>query len=637
MNCFGKNIALTVFFLFSVFSLMAGDLKYPVAEIPPELLRNANMVVRHYETSLVISSLTNVVQRVHLVITVLREGSDDEAALVLLYNKTTKINSLAGRYYNALGIQTSRIRQENIIDQSAVSAGDLYSDDRVKFVRPLPTQYPYTVEYEYERTFCETMHYPVWSPVDNYHVSLESARLLVSAAKGAYPRFRAINLQPYGTGPELKSDSTLVWELNHFTAMIPEPLSDGISQIVPLVYLEPGKISIQEQDPLPASWNAYGKWINWLNSDRGTLPEPTQEKIRQLVSGIADPLEKMKTIYHYFQENTRYINVKIGIGGFQPVEAAFVARTGYGDCKALTNYLKSLLQCAGIRSVYTLVRSGKWAKPLMKDFPSLQFNHAFLCVPMEKDTVWLECTSQVNPFGFLGSFTDDRDVLLITPEGGILAHTPECPGSTNWLHRKGTVALDSAGNAQMVLTTRVSGLEYELIEPQLRQSAEEQKKSLREEIGIPTVNITRLHYQEEPNIVPVATETLEMTIPGYATSTGDRVFIPVNTLNRELTLPQPQEVRKLPFYPGKEGVDSDSIVFHLPARFTIESLPDPVIITGLFGSYSARITLHGADLIYVRHFAPIDRKFQPDDYPAYLSFLKQISKADKSKCVGRKN
>ena len=59
-------------------------------------------------------------------------------------------------------------------------------------------------------------------------------------------------------------------------------------------------------------------------------------------------------------------------------------------------------------------------KSLDFDFPSLQGNHAFLNVPLEDEEIWLECTSQVVPANFLGTFTDNRYVLKVGPNGGEL-------------------------------------------------------------------------------------------------------------------------------------------------------------------------------------------------------------------------
>jgi hypothetical protein len=568
-----------------------------------------------------------------VVYTILRESAREKGALRVYYDNDSKVVRLQGRVYDASGRETMRFRSSDIIDMSAVPSGTIYSDDRVKYIQPASIQYPYTVDYEFERSSKQLMQYPRWRAVDDFNTSVESVSLLILAAKGLTPRVLPVN----DTNPQawhyIDGDSFPVWKRQHFPAITDQPLGASLGQLVPMVYIAPARIIIPGQDTLPASWNAYGRWVNWLNQDRGVLPEAVTDKVRQLITGLPDTLARLKTIYRYFQENTRYISVQIGIGGYQPASALFVAKNGYGDCKALANYMKALLDCAGIRSHYTLVRAGKQAIPIKTEFPGLQFNHAILCVPMQKDTIWLECTSQSIPFGFLGSFTDNRDVLLITPQGGVLAHTPAYPKTTNRMNRTAIIDIDSAGNARIALTTKVTGLQYELLEDRLHETVEEQKKSVREEIALPTVNITQLRYRQEDGAVPTITGSLEMTIPAYATLTGNRMFIPLNTFNRVRPLPPLEEVRVGPVYPGISFIDADSIVIRIPAGFAPESLAAPASFNTTFGSYDAEVTRNNNEMLYVRTFANEGGEFPPEKYEAYHAFIKQISKADKSKVV----
>src|SRR5690606_4540730 len=100
-----------------------------------------------------------------------------------------------------------------------------------------------------------------------------------------------------------------------------------------------------------------------------------------------------------------------------------VEKTGYGDCKALSNYMVALLGSVGIKGYYSLIMAGENFTPLQTDFPSSQFNHVVVAVPNGSDTLWLECTSQTQPFGYLGSFTDDRYALMILDDGATLVKT----------------------------------------------------------------------------------------------------------------------------------------------------------------------------------------------------------------------
>jgi len=634
MSWFNNKIQLSLFLVcLGPLSLFALDPKYPVSAIPTGLLKNADLVVRLDETTLEILNLSSTVERIHLVYTVLRESASEKAFLTIFYDQDSKITGIEGKIYDAEGRQTDRIRTSDIIDQSAVPSGTLYSDDRLKHIRPLSSTYPYTVEYVFERTSRKLMQYPIWYGVNEYNTSVENASLLIRAKNGFYPRTLTENFPRTGQWPVKKNDSSLFWEIRHFPALLAEPLAPDFRQMIPSVSIAPAQVLIPGQESQAVSWKTYGQWVNRLNQERGELPGEVKVKIHQLTSMSPDPLTKMKAVYQYFQENTRYISVQIGIGGYQPAKAEFVARHGYGDCKALVNYLKALLESAGIHSYYALVRAGKKAQPIRTAFPSLQFNHAILCVPVEKDTIWLECTSQTIPFGFLGSFTDNRDVLLVTPDGGVIAHTPSYPIEMNNLARKAVIDINAKGNAHISVCTRVSGLPYELLAYKLKLPEEEQKKAVREEIEIPTVNITRISYSENPATRPEATENLELDIPAYTTLTGHRIFIPLNPFNRLTPLSGIEEPRKFPFVPEMAFNSTDSILFRLPAGFTPVNLPDSLHITTIFGNYLAKSSLINGELLYVRQFSSKAGEFLPEQYAAYHAFNRQISKADKNKAV----
>ena len=138
-----------------------------------------------------------------------------------------------------------------------------------------------------------------------------------------------------------------------------------------------------------------------------------------LQTNLTDTYKKVAVLYDYLQKNTHYVLVTFGIGGLQPYEASYVARNKYGDCKALSNFMVALLKEAGIKSYPVAIWGGEEEREFVKDFPSHQSNHIICAVPIEKDTVWLECTtSQFLPAGYLSWFTANRFGLLISENGG---------------------------------------------------------------------------------------------------------------------------------------------------------------------------------------------------------------------------
>jgi hypothetical protein len=387
-----------------------------------------------------------------------------------------------------------------------------------------------------------------------------------------------------------------------------------------MLYLAPDSFEIGGIAGNCISWKKLGNWINMLNRERDSIPPATKEKIREMIADKNDLYDKVCTLYKYLQDKTRYANITIGLGGWQPFNAETVDRLSYGDCKALSNYMMTLLKTAGIRSYYTLVGAGSDAPELIQDFPSQQFNHAMLCIPAEPDTIWLECTSQNLPCGYIGTFTDDRDVLVITEHGGEIWHTRTYTGSENVQSRKALVTLSNDGSGKAEIYTSWSGALYDKMVWVKYADQEDKKKKLYETIQIPEFTLVNFQYDEQKKFIPVISEELSLNFNNYSTIMGERMILPLNLMNKN------RDIRR-------SFCESDSITYLIPTGYHIETLPEPVIISSRFGSYEAHATTLNNEILYIRNFILNKGMFPPDRYSELIDFITAIVLADEMKLV----
>jgi hypothetical protein len=364
------------------------------------------------------------------------------------------------------------------------------------------------------------------------------------------------------------------------------------------------------------------------------LPEATRMKIADLTRPFTTTEDKVRVVYNYLQQKTRYVSIQLGIGGFQPFEAKIVDETGYGDCKALSNYTVALLEAAGIKAHYTLVMAGDDEPDMDTSFPSSQFNHVIVSVPNGKDTLWLECTSQTNPFGYMGRFTGNRKALAITAEGARVVNTPRYGHRENVQSRTATVTVQSTGDAQALVRTVYSGLQYEngnlnfVLDDQERQ-----KKWIQQTTTIPNFDINKYAFENHKNRIPSAVVSLDLTLRKYATVSGKRVFVAPNLMNRSTFVPEAVEARKTPVVRRFAYTDLDTVHFTLPDGLYPEFLPQPVKISSRFGEYEASYKFDGNGLLYVRRMKMLKGTYPAESYPELIDFYKAVGKADNVKLV----
>ncbi|MFK8005719.1 MAG: DUF3857 domain-containing protein [Saprospiraceae bacterium] len=615
-------------------SLPTGDTNYSIRKIPFELLKNANAVVRMDYTYFELKSKKKATVTRKYAITILNNNADSYAQFREYYDDFTKIKSIKGIIYDKNGKVIKKIKKKEINDVSAVSNISLIEDTRMKYIEVLQNNYPFTIEFEFKKEFSGMLSYPRWIPVGGYKMAVEQSTYIAKVPNKLGMRYLVKN---FSNEPKITSESDskiYTWNVENFQAIDSEPYSPDYRKFLPMVYISPNEFEYDGYAGNMETWESFGKWLKGLEEGRDELKKETIQKVNELVVGVENDEEKVKIIYEYLQSKTRYISIQLGIGGWQPFKAEEVDKNGYGDCKALSNYTLAMLKAVGIKSYNASIGAGRGHPSFDPNFPSMGFaNHQILCVPLENDTIWLECTSQDSPFGFMGSFTDDRNALLYTEDGGKIVRTTRYPQEVNTQNRVAKVKIDTKGNARANIVTKYQGLQYENVQYQFKRNEKEQKEELFENLDIPNMEIESFKYSQVKDRIPEATEEIDLQIKNYASVSGKRIFIPFNILNRRKKTPPKVKDRKTEVVINMAFIDTDKIIYEVPNYYDVEYLPESVSFESDFGSYAVTISKEGNQVTYVRTLKLNKNTYPAERYDDLLKFYKKIVREDKMKLV----
>ena len=629
-----KKIPLQAIALMLFSTAFAADIKYPVYMIPDSLLKNANVVKRMEQIQFEVVRTDLTFYHYKYAITVLNENGDDYAHFVEYYDQLNKINSIEGTLYDAMGKEIKRLKAKDIQDLSAVSNISLMDDNRKKVHSFYHKVYPYTVEYDVVIQGNNTFIFPEWMPQEYALLSVQQSSYTFICPKDYDVRYRMVNYNGKPVESVDKNRKVYVWDVKNIPAVQTEYAAPRWHELTTLVRFAPTAFEVEGYKGQMSDWKEFGKFIYSLNKGRDVLPEELKLKVQQITAGLKTDREKAVALYHFMQQNTRYISIQLGLGGWQPFQASYVAEKGYGDCKALSNYMHSLLKAAGVRSLYALIKAGDREYFLMDDFPSNQFNHAILCVPMQKDTLWLECTDQTKPAGYMGDFTGNRKALLIDEDGGTIVTTPSYTLQENIQHRQIEGKINEEGTLQLKANTAYKAMQQDYMFRMIHElSNDKVKEVLNSELDFSTYNINSFRYTSQKDQIPVVKEDLDITVLNFATISGKRMFITPNVMNRSTQKLIADSTRKFNIVLHMAYKDIDSVTFEVPAGYVAESIPKDISLKTSFGSYHAAVKLEGNKLVYVRKREQYSGKYPAKDYAELVKFTDAINKSDRIRVV----
>ena len=601
--------------------------------IPHGLDDKAHSIKREETIKFDVSDIDAARLTVHQVYTVFDQEGEDALLFIKYSSGFEKLEDAEIKVYDAKGKFINRYKKKEIRSE-AIGEG-LVEDGMAYFFRVTAPAFPITVQYDYEIKYRGTLNYPDYE-IEMPEQSVESSAYTATVPANLDLRFKAKNINIVPVITTEGKYKTYRWQVKNLSAISEEVGSGHGGSAYPQVMIAPNKFSMDGNEGDLTSWKNFGMWYSNLAKGSINLTDETKAHLQQMVMGAANDKEKMKIIYKYLQNNFRYVSIQLGIGGFKPFEASFVNQKKYGDCKALSNYIQACFDAVGIVSYQTLINAAYNSESVDPSFPENGFNHVIICVPAKKDTTWLECTSNTTDFGVLGSFTENRNALLITPNGGVLVSTPKSKASENIFNMSTKITLndDASGTSESVLKT-AGEYKQEIVHKLASEKKDEQKNFLVNDLGFIQPDAFEISCSKDDS----ATVSFKFEIEKVPEFTaGSKMFISPRIYKIWKSKLPAEEKRTSDFYFECPFIKTDTPVYQLPADYTIENLPKAKDIKYEYGSLKVTYTYNDQAnaITSVARLSLTQNIIPPDKFEATRIFFSSVIEEYTQKIVIKK-
>ena len=575
-------------------------------------------VLLYSDQAVIVQSVDKIKTHVRLVYKILRPSGRDYGMAAVSFNPHRKITGLRGWCIPVQG-KDFEVKDKEAVEVALpkIAGSELISDVKEKLLQ-IPAPDPGSVVgYEYEEDEQPMVLQDVWMfqreiPGRELHYSLQ----LPSGWEYKASWINAAEIKPTPGG-----NNHWEWVMNDVKGIRKEaemPPIEGVAGQMIVSFFPPGGASRNGF----TGWLEMGNWYsNLTNGRRDASPEITQQ-VAALTASARTPLDKMKALAQFVQNDIRYVAIELGIGGWQPHAASEVFVHRYGDCKDKATLLSSMLSQVGIESFYVVINSERgYVTP---EVPANVggFNHVVLAIKLPANVsdlslvatiqhprlgtlLYFDPTNELTPFGEIGGYLQANYGLLVTSEGGELVELPRQPSAMNSIHRSGKLTLDPLGTLKGEISeTRVGDRAWaERWRLRTVTKSADQIKPIEDLLAgslslfnITQASVTNLNRTDQPFGFHYAFEAR-----GYAKNAGGLLLVRPRVLGVKTSgLLETKEPRTFPIEFEGPSRDTDTFEIVIPAGYVVDDIPPSVDADYSFASYHAKTEVNGNLIHYSR-------------------------------------
>jgi hypothetical protein len=611
------------------------DLSLSALTIPQDLKKDAHTVFRLDEGIVDVAAPGRYTFKVHQVLTILNKDGAHHLYQAHGIDKFNKIDEVEIKVFNQLGIEIEKYKKKDFSVSAAYDGISLVTDNKVMRLAVPVSEYPVTLDIKYTEEVTSHINLEDWY-FQGSGVAVELSRFVVKIPADIDIRYKIknINIDPVVTTEGSKKN--YLWEVKNLIAKRPENGAGGYTKRAKLL-IGVNQFEYDGYRGNMSQWKGLGIWYTDLVKQTNQLSSKYKSEIQSLVTGASNDIEKIKILYAYLQDNFRYVNISLGIGGFKPFPADFVHEKKYGDCKGLSNYMQACLNAVNIKSYSALINAGEDEAPVDPDFPYNGFNHVILCVPQNKDTVWLECTSKSVDFNHLSNFTENRNALLVTENGGVLVQTPKSASYQNCVTLITTINLNGDGAGEIKSKMNTTG-KYKYEQLSYSQEKDDAKRDyFINELGFPNPDEFTVLFGER-NLDPLTTSIQLKLQKLNDFSAGNKMFLKPRFWKVWSEKLPSSELRTEDYLFDCPVQKTDTTILRLPAGYIFDALPKSKDLKCEYATYQTKYWYdESQNAIYSTAKLELKHHLIPAiKYATVKSFFDEVIKDDAQRIVIKK-
>jgi hypothetical protein len=372
------------------------------------------------------------------------------------------------------------------------------------------------------------------------------------------------------------------------------------------------------------TWEDVGRWYWGLIKDQFIPDDEVRRRAEALTKGLKEDRAKVRAVYDYVVQKTRYVALEFGIHGYKPYRCAQIFARGFGDCKDKATLVVTMLGALGIEATPVVVRTRNKGDIETAPASLAPFDHMIAYVP---SLDWyLDGTAEYS--GSLELPAMDRGALALQVNRGSakLVHLPDPPAVASVNTYRVDATIVAGGSAQVDWRASVAGVEA--ADWRVRFHAQATRRQRVEQMFatlLPGSEVTAFDSSDLEDVEQPVNMHVRGSTPQFARAEGDVLSVPIGRREHMVRDYAPTVERKLDTRLPAQWTEQDEWTVHLPAGAKLRSLPAPTSGSGPFGSFALAVE-SSAGVVHVKTTVTLEQTRIPTS--AYGAFRRWCEEVD---------